>query len=455
MTAPTLFKHQREISDFITDNGRALVFADPGTGKTAAVLDAASRHRAAGGGRVLVVCPKSIMRPAWVEDAATFTPHLKVAVAEAPATKRTAALRSDADIVVINHDGVTWLARNFAAHLDGFDFLAIDESTAFKNKDRQRGRAMANLARHFGVRLVMTGTPMSNGLLDVWHQVYLVDDGEHLGNRYYAFRAATCEPVPVTADINKWVPKDGSYEAVADMISPISLRYQLESCVDMPKRQVTTRRVELSPKLRKYYQEMKDQAVLELENGEVEAVHAASLMGKLQQIASGSVYGVDSAYRLAPERYDLIAELCAERDHTLVAFQWKHQRDGIMEALERAGVSNVAVIDGDHVKESAQTVADFQAGHYQVLLAHPKSAGHGLTLTKARTVIWASPTFNAEQDDQFNRRIYRTGQKETTEVIRIVGKDTVDERVVSMLQGKLDTQSTALDLLQSLMPQPA
>ena len=451
---PTLYAHQRHMRDFTLNQRRSLCFSDPGTGKTAAQLDAIRTHREQGGGRALVVCPKAIMGPAWANDAATFTPDLTVALATAPADNRRKAFRSGADIVVLNHDGATWLDKNLSL-LEGFDFLVIDESTAFKNKNSQRSKAMARIAAHFDdVRTALTGTPRSNNLLDVWHQVYLIDDGEHLGSRYYAFRSATHEPIPVTMDIKKWVPKDGADEVVMDMIAPITIRYTMEECVDMPERQTTTRYVSLSRQLRKYYDEMEREALLELEEGEVEAVHAASLMNKLQQIASGSVYDVSkSAFELNAERYELIASLCAERDHSLVAFQWRHQRDGVIHALERAGVDTYAVIDGETKgRDIDDIVTRFQAGEYQTLLIHPQSAGHGLTLTRANTLIWASPTPNAELFEQANRRIYRTGQQRRTETIIIAGKDTVDERILDKLYGRVDAQASAFDLLHSLMP---
>ncbi|MFW5972403.1 MAG: helicase-related protein, partial [Bacteroidota bacterium] len=261
-------------------------------------------------------------------------------------------------------------------------------------------------------------------------------------------------PIPVTMDVNKWVPKEGADEVVMDMIAPITIRYAMEECVDMPERSTHTRYVDLPKQLRKHYDEMQEQALLELENGEVEAVHAASLMGKLQQIASGSVYGVDkNAYELNRERYDLIAELCHERDHTVVAFQWRHQRNGVIQALERAGIDTYAVIDGETKdRDINEIVTNFQAGEYQVLLIHPASAGHGLTFTRAATMVWASPTPDAELYEQACRRIYRTGQDRKTETIVIAGRETVDERVLDKLYGRVNAQASAFDLLQSMMP---
>lgn len=449
-----LFKHQNEIADFIGENLQALVLADPGTGKTAAVLTAINNARAVKPGRALVVCPKSIMGPAWAEDCEKFTPELSLTIAQAPEKNRRKAFKSNSDIVVINHDGVVWLAKH-PELLDDFVFLAMDESTAFKNKDAARSKAIASIKDLFTYRVAMTGTPMSNDILDVWHQAFLVDDGEHLGRRFYAFRAATHEPEPVTRDINKWVPKEGAVEVITDLLAPISLRYKLEDCVDMPPHHMTCRQVDLGPKLREHYERMKARAVLQLsEDRAVEGVHAAALLAKLQQIASGAVYDEKGdAYELAAERYDLIAQLVYERkDPCIIGFTWKHQRDGLVRALERIGIDNFAVLDGDHNYDTRDLVKRFQAGEYRCLLAHPQTAGHGLTLTRAKTTIWASPIFNAELFEQLNRRIYRTGQADKTETIVLLGKDTVDEQVWAKLTGKVETQNTALELLKMLMP---
>lgn len=452
MNTPPLFKHQTEIAKFIVDNRRALVFADPGTGKTAAILSAIVQC----GTNAVVFCPKSIMVPAWVRDCERFTPQLKIAVATAPDKNREAAFKSGANVVVINHDGAKWLLKNRAL-LSRFNFLAIDESTAFKNRTTQRSKALAAIRQHFEYRVVMTGTPMSNGLLDVWHQVFLVDDGEHLGPRYFAFRAATHDQVPITQAISDWRPRAGAVEAVADMIAPICLRYTLEECIDIPDNSTSVRTIALASALRTHYREMERHALLAMEEGEIEAVNAAAQINKLLQIASGSVYGAQkSVYELGTERYDLIAELVNERTWPcVIGFQWKHQRDGLIQALQNAGIYNIAILDGDNNKDVDEVVTNFQAGKIRVLLAHPQTAGHGLTLTRSRTVIWASPTWNAELYEQLNRRIYRTGQTHKTETIIVAAEDTVDQQVVAKLTGKLNTQSSALDLLKALRPNTA
>ncbi len=438
------YEHQIKTTRFVLQHERALVFNDPGTGKTASLLKAIEEHRKAGGGKALVISPKSIMTASWVEDCRTFAPGLSIAVASAGKRDR---VRGNTDIVVINHDGVKALRP---ADLDGFDFLIADESTAFKNPQSQRSKAIVALKDRFTRRVAMTGTPMPNGLLDIWNQVYLVDDGERLGSKYWKFRSTTHEPEPIMPNVVKWVEKDGARDAVADLLSDITIRYRFEDCVSMPENVITSRKVELTRRLRKQYDQMRKDALLEFEKGMVSAINAGVLLTKLLQITSGAVYMADGSYKvLSSERYDLIAQLCVERPHTLVAFLWRHQREGIIKALEAAGISEYAVIDGS-TRDTADIVERFQRGAYRVLLCHPASAGHGLTLTRATTTIWASPTYNAELFEQFNRRFYRIGQRERTETILIEASDTIEERAYQALLSKLGRQTDLLGILEGL-----
>lgn len=448
---PPLYAHQQKIINHFAHHPRNLILADAGTGKTRSALESIRTHRATGGGRTLVICPKSIMIPAWVKDCRAFTPMLSIAVS--PAGMRESAYLGEADIVVTNHDAVTWL-RSRQALLTGFDNVIIDESTSYKTPNSERSKAIAKLIKHFDKRSAMTGTPRANKLIDIWHQVFLIDDGERLGKRRYGFRNATHQLMADPFGNSKWVEREGAQEAVTDLISDITIRLKLEDCVDLPPQRTTSRIVELSTKLRTQYRELKRHACLLLEEGQIETIGAAALINKLLQVASGAVYDSEKNYHvLDTARYELIAQLCAERDHTLVAFQWRHQRDGIIKALESVGINEYAIIDGEHNTHTAEVVERFQEGQYRVLITHPQSAGHGLTLTRAKTTIWASPTWDAEYYQQFNRRTYRIGQTEKTEIIQIQAEDTLEENVYTTLADKTGRQATFMQLLE-LLTQP-
>lgn len=447
---PPAFAHQAHTTQFILDKKAVLIFSDPGTGKTRAVLDALAELKARGIGPALVLAPKAILEPAWLHDAQRFTPGLRVSVAYA--RNRLAAFTARADVYVTNHDAVTWLAANEAL-LAGFKILVVDESTAYKNRSSQRSRVLRRLVPRFEYRIAMTGTPMPNGVLDIWHQVLLVDDGERLGKSFYAFRGVVCEPVQTGLNPNfiDWRDREGATDAVADLLSDITVRYRFEDCVDIPENTVNTLTFSLPDNLRAQYDRMVRDALLALDAGDVQAVNAAAKVAKLLQICSGAVYGEDGQYHvLDATRYELITTLCEERQHTVVAFLWRHQRDQLYRYLTDAKLS-VAVIDGEtDSRDLPRTIQRFQDGEYRVLLAHPQSASHGLTLTRATTTIWSSPTYDAERYEQFNRRIYRAGQQRKTETLLIQAADTLEEQVYARLQNKLSKQLDLLGLLQSL-----
>lgn len=450
-TIPPPFAHQKHTTDFILEKKRVLIFNDPGTGKTRSVLDAIARLRAAGAGPALVLAPKAILEPAWAADAAKFQPGLTISVAYA--RNRKAAMTAQADIYVTNHDAADWLDENQKL-LAGFSMLVLDESTAFKNRSAIRSRSVKSIAKLFEYRVAMTGTPMPNGVLDVWHQALLVDDGERLGRSFFAFRNVVCEPVQVGLSPHAvdWIEKEGATDAVADQLSDICLRYRFEDCIDIPENQVSTVPFTLSDKLRKQYDKLKREAVLELEAGEITAINAAAKLAKLLQVCSGAVYDGDGEYHvLDKSRYELIVELIAQRSSPcLVAFNWRHQKKELAKALDANGIT-YAVIDGETKSKDVPVIVDrFQQGLIRALLAHPQSASHGLTLTRGATAIWSSPTYDAERFEQFNRRIYRAGQKQKSETILIQAADTLEESVYARLQGKLARQMDLLGLLQSL-----
>lgn len=443
--------HQRDTLSKLRQTPVLYDMSDPGTGKTRPALEAFWERRQNGGGKGLVLAPKSILQPAWGNEVDKWCPGMRYSVAYA--RNRKAALERDVDLYITNHDAVKWIDKNMPkGWLDDFDTLIVDESTAFKNKDSQRSKALLRLSRRFEYRECMSGTPNPNTVLELWHPVLVLDQGARLGDSFYRFRHAVSEPEQVGPDprMQKWHDKPGAEEAVFDSISDICIRHRFEDCVDIPEHTERDMLIELPPKLRRQYDQMFRQAVMMIESGEiVEAVNAAVVNNKLLQIASGAIYDQTGGYHVLDDyRSELVADLVEARDACVVAFLWKHQRDGIARILEARKIS-YAVIDGsvtnDHVRTSH--VEHFQNGDLRCLLVHPQSAGHGLTLTRGNTTILTSPTYNSEHYKQLLHRIYRTGQKRKTETIRIVAQDTIDQVALSSLTRKL----TAMDLLLELM----
>jgi hypothetical protein len=438
------FEHQQVTTDFIKENPCCLITSDPGTGKTRSVLDSIPND----GLRTLVLAPLSILESSWGDDIDKFRPDLTYAVAYAK-NREKAFLDSGADIVITNHDAAKWIVKNYHV-LPGFDRLVIDEFTAFKNKDSQRSKAVLKLSESFSSRIALSGTPNSNTILDVWHPTLIVDGGERLGKRFYSFRSHVCTS-RFNGFANEWVDKPDAQEIVGAALSDINIRYELTDCIDMPEQSLHTMHVTLPPKIMQQYYQLSEDNVLYTGTKTINAVHAGAKVKKLLQLCTGAIYDeYGNAQGIHTERYDLVMQLVAERKNSLVAFNWKHKQRHMVELADKLNISH-ATIDGDTPPQKRKDIVDrLQAGHLQVVFCHPQSAGHGLTMTKAKTIIWASPTYNAEHYQQFNRRIYRAGQTDKTEVIQIAARDTWETDVYQKLEGKLGKMEELLMILKDL-----
>ena len=440
------FDHQTKTTDFILNKHKVLITSDPGTGKTRSVIDAYAKLPS-DRGRMLVIAPLSILEASWGDDIDKFQPDLTYVVAYAK--NREKAFKTDAAIVLTNHDAVKWLTKNPNV-LAEFNTVCIDEFTAFKNKDSQRSKAIAKIIDRFDYRIAMSGTPNSNSILDIWHPTYLVDDGERLGRRFYGFRSSVCTS-HFNGFANEWVDRDDAEQIVAASLLDINIRFSLEDCIDMPEQSVSTMTTTLPRKIMNQYVELANDSVLHTNKGTISAIHAGAKVKKLLQLCTGAMYDNEgNVIGVHEDRYNLIMQLIEERAHSLVAFNWKHERDHMVSECEKRGIK-YAVIDGSvAAHKRADIVARMQAGHLQVVFCHPQSAGHGLTMVTATTIIWASPTYNAEHYQQFNRRIYRAGQTKRTEVIRIAAENTWEPDVYEKLEGKLSRMEELLTTLNNL-----
>ena len=441
---PAPYAHQKTTTDFIVDTKCCLITSDPGTGKTRAVLDA----HAILGGRTLVLAPLSILEAAWGEDISKFQPQIKYGVAYAK--NRAKIFEDDTnEMVITNFEAVNFLQKN-PQYCKQFDTIVIDEFTAFKNREAKRSKNLNKIISYFTNRIAMSGTPNSNTILDIWHPVFLVDGGERLGSRFYAFRHQACTP-KFNGFANEWIDKPGIEEAVANKLSDISIRFALSDCMDLPDNIVRTVNTKLTPNVQKQYKTLADESVLYTKSGTVNAVHAAARVKKLLQLVTGAVYDEDGVVQFVhQERYDIVMTLVGQRAHSLVAFNWKHERDALVELAQKEGYT-FEIIDGSVPAERRKDIVSrYQAGQIKVLFCHPQSAGHGLTLTKASTVIWCSPTYNAEHYQQFNQRIYRAGQTQKTETILIQARNTWEPEVYKKLNTKLGRMENLLHILKEV-----
>jgi len=449
-----LWPHQRFTLDFCLAHDRVLDTSDAGTGKTAAHLIRYSL-RPKPRGRLLVLCPKTLMVTAWGEDCEKFTPELTMSFAFA--SQREEAFQMDTDVVVMNHDGVKWLAdKKNLKYLAEFDHLVIDEFGAFKHPTSQRSKAASQIRKFFEYRYALNGTPNPNSVMELWHPALLIDDGKRLGTSYTRLRSSVQVPTQVGPMSNhiRWDDKPGANQAVNELLSDITVRHAFEDVMThVPPNHKDVKRFSLSPRAQKAYEKMETDLIMALEEGEViSAIHAASLRTKLLQIASGAVYNSDGegAYSIIDStRYELIGDLVEERQHSVVFFNWKHQRDLLCQEFESRGLS-FALIDGSvPQRERDKIVRDYQAGKYRTILLHPRTGAHGLTLTRGDTTIFASPIYEADLLKQGIHRIVRGTQDKITNTILVEAKNTVEAQVYARLDEKSSRMHDLLDLMKA------
>lgn len=425
--------------------------SDPGTGKTFVRIKLFETRRKKKSGCALVLAQRSLLRSVWLNDFKKFAPSLKVSVADA--ANRDAAFAADADVYVTNIDATKWLAQQKPAFFKRFSELIIDEIPGFKHHTSKRSSAAARIAKHFQYRSGLTGTPNSNTITDVWHQVYILDDGKRLGTSFYRFRDTVAVPRQVARDKNaiQWTDKDGAEEAVFGLLSDIVIRHKFEDCVDIPTNHQYPLDYELTAAQLKSYVIMETTQILHNPKAKITAINAAAVATKLLQIASGAVYDGSGGYQLIDRaRYSMILDLVEERKHSLTFFLWKHQRDLLIEEAQKRKIK-YALIEGNTTdRDRDEIVQGYQAGVYQTLFAHPKSAAHGLTLTRGTATIWSSPTYDLEIFKQGSKRQHRMGQTQKTETIVVVAKDTIEEKVYETMLAKNARMTNLLELFASL-----
>ena len=423
--------------------------SDCGTGKTRGVLDFLCDLKMSELltlPPVIVLAPLSILEPAWGGDILQWTPNLTFEACYAKG--RAVSAKMPVDIHLFNHDAIKWLMKpeneELVARFKG-GICIIDEFTAFKNMDSQRTQAAINFAKLMCMTIQLSGTPMPRTVLDIFTPALIADDGYRLGQNFYRFRSKVCTPTPLPHNprIMKWDDKPDAMEYITNQLSGMVFRFEAKDVPLNTKRHVS---VKLPKKVMAAYKEMLDTDLMFNDDGSpVNAVNAGARYTKLLQLCTGAVYDQNGdIVSFHKERYELVATLVKEVEHSVIAFNWKHERQALEEIFKKQKIT-YAIIDGSvKVADRVQIVADYQAGKYMTLACHPKSAGHGLTFTKGTRTIWCSPTTNAEYFLQYNKRIDRKGQTQETETIMIGAEGTKEMDVFDNLFGKVSSQAEML-----------
>lgn len=441
-------KHQSTSLKFMEKSDLVFDMSCPGTGKSYVQIVGFAKRYKKTGKLALVIAPKSLLKAAWGNDITKFAPELTYSIAYAE--NRDEAFAANAHIYITNIDATTWLAKQPKKFFDKFDTLVIDEVSAFKHATSMRSKSLNKIKKYFKYRSVLSGTPNSNTICDIWNPVGILDNGQRLGTSFFGFRSAVCTPKQVgpRTEMVKWTDKDGAEEVVFGQIADITIRHKFADCIDIPETHAYTLYYSLPPKQMKAYLAMQKTAVAELNaKAKVTAINAAAVRTKLLQISSGAVYEHSEKYHLVDSgRYEMVMDLVEQRKHPLVFFLWKHQRDNLVAMAEKRGLT-YCVFDGSaSTKEREEMERNYQNGWYDVMFAHPKSAAHGLTLTKGTTIIWPSPPDDAEWFAQANKRQARKGQTEKTEIIVILAEGTIEMKVYENLSIKTGRMNNLLDL---------
>ena len=397
--------------------------------------------------KVLVIAPLRVARSTWPAETEKWD-HLKnldVSVIVGDVKTRVAALSASALVYVINRENVKWLIEHYEKNGLRWDFdcVVIDELSSFKNYQSQRFKWLRKV-RPFVKRWIgLTGTPTSNGLMDLWAEIGILDGGERLGRFIGRFRESYFKPGsmnPSTGVVFSYVPRPGAEEQIYARISDITISMKALDYLDMPDCITVNHDVEMSVSERKLYDQLRTDLIIPTEDGDIDAANAASLSNKLLQMANGAVYDENHEARFIHNRkLEMLEDLIesANGQPVLVAYWFRHDRERILTHLARAGYTGSLVRD----LKSSDDIELWNSGSIPVALIHPASAGHGLNIQSGgHILIWFGLTWSLELYQQTNARLWRQGQKETVTIHHIVTKDTVDEDVLSALASKDVTQ---------------
>lgn len=394
--------------------------------------------------KVLVIAPLRVARDTWPMEVVKWD-HLKeldVSVIVGDLKARKAAVSTNALIYIVNRENVKWLIDYYEKNGLKWDYdcVVIDELSSFKNYQSQRFKYLRKV-RPFVKRWIgLTGTPTSNGLMDLWAEIGILDGGERLGRFIGRFRDAYFKPGsmnPATGVVFSYIPRPGAEQQIYERISDITISMKAIDHLQMPECLYVNHEVEMDGQERKLYDQLKKDLIIPLEDGDIDAANAASLSNKLLQMSNGAVYDENKETRVIHSRkLEMLEDLieAANGQPVLIAYWFKHDRARIAEHLTAAGYSPRDI-------RSSEDIADWNAGKIPVALIHPASAGHGLNIQEGgHILIWFGLTWSLELYQQTNARLWRQGQKETVTIHHIVTKNTVDEDVLAALASKDVTQ---------------
>lgn len=394
--------------------------------------------------KTLVIAPLRVARDTWPAETRKWD-HLNdldISVIVGDLRVRESAVSKSALIYIINRENIKWLVEYYERNGIRWDFdcVVIDELSSFKNYHSQRFKWLRKM-RPFVKRWIgLTGTPSSNGLMDLWAEIGILDGGQRLGRFIGRYRDAYFKPSsmnPNTGVVYSYTPREGAEQQIYDRISDITISMKALDYLEMPECVYVNHEVQMSDQEKKLYDQLKSDLIIPLEDGDIDAANAAALSNKLLQLSNGAVYDENGIVRVVHKRkLEMLEDMieAANGQPVLIAYWFKHDHQRIMEHLTACGYSPRDIRESEDIK-------DWNTGKMAVALIHPASAGHGLNIQEGgHILIWFGLTWSLELYQQTNARLWRQGQRDTVTIHHIVCENTVDEDVLNALSSKNVTQ---------------
>ena len=438
-------EYQTYATNFILEHPVAAVLLEMGLGKSVITLTAIyelmlNRFEVQ---KVLVIAPLRVARDTWPAEIEKWE-HLEgltYSVAIGTEAERLAALKRPAHLYLINRENVDWLITKSGVPFD-FDMVVIDELSSFKSHTAKRFKSLLKVRPTVKRMVGLTGTPSSNGLMDLWAEFRVLDMGQRLGRYITHYRNNFFVPDKRNQQmVFSYKPRPGAEDAIYRLISDITISMKSADFLKMPKCIINEVPVALSEKEWSVYQALKEDMVVDLKDEEIDAVNAAALSGKLLQMANGAVYNEEKeVIHIHDRKLDALEDLIegANGKPVIVAYWYNHDLQRIK---ERFSVREI---------KTSQDIKDWNNGEIPVAVIHPASAGHGLNIQFGGSmIIWFGLTWSLELYQQTNARLWRQGQQSTVVIHHIITKDTIDEDVMKALRKKEKIQSALIDSVKA------
>lgn len=443
--------YQSYTTSFIENHPASAVLLDMGLGKTVITLTAIFNllFDSFLVRRVLVVAPLRVARETWPAEAKKWEhlSFLTISVAVGTVRERCAEVLSGADVCVINRENLVWLIEESGLPFD-FDMVVVDELSSFKNHKTKRFKALMKVRPHVKRIVGLTGTPASNGLMDLWAEFKLLDMGHRLGRFISGYRERYFLPDARNGQvIFSYKPKPDAERAIYEAISDMTISMKATDHLEMPDLVKAEHEVQMTSGEAEDYEKFKRELVLTLGDEEITAANAAVLTSKLSQMANGAIYTDDGqTVHLHDHKLDVLEDMIEAMNGkpVLVAYYFKHDVARIETRLKSLKVTFARL-------DSAASIQAWNKGELTVGLIHPASAGHGLNLQEGGShLIWFSLPWSLELYQQTNARLWRQGQQDSTVVIsHILCKNTIDERILTVLEGKTKTQDALINAVKA------